>query len=306
MADKTSSSRSNPTLLLGLALALGVGLLLFVFTTSLQGKGKIYVAKGNVAAYSILTPDENMVLKDVPEDSITDNDLTEKDVESSKGTLVSRIELLDGQRVDRRSASASTTGTLGVVKKDKEVVVALEATFRGVVGGVVGPGSVVDVYNGEPSGDSAQALATKVKVLGVGSGASATANIRDNSDSKVDSKSNDATVLVIVAVPKDVAGNLSGVSTVDLALDPYLAFDREGNICDISKCSNRAASSDSTTSTEDPAATTPEEGSTTPAIDNGSDSSATDATGANGQGSGTIGSDSTPSIDTGRTAGSGN
>jgi Flp pilus assembly protein CpaB len=197
------------------------------------------VAEGNVPAYSVLEPGVNIVLQEVPEDSITEANLTKKDLEASQWQLITRLEILEGQRIDRRTASASTTGTLGVVKEGEESVIALEASFRGIVGGIVGPGAIVDVYSAEQASEGTQILATDIKILGVGTGSSATDNIRSGEAQEVEAESNNATVLVIAAVPTETAGSLAGVGTVQLALDPYRSFDQQGNICPIKQCGSR-------------------------------------------------------------------
>lgn len=261
----SSNKQGNPTLLIGVILAVGVGLLLFLFATNLQKTKNIVVAKGDIPAFTTIQPSQVEVVS-VPADSVGANDLTEatyNDYLEKKKPIVNRVEILPGQRIDTNAISSSSLGTLAVVKSNEQVV-AVSTTITGAAGGVIVPGSVVDVYSS--SGDNGQPLVTQAKVLGVGVGTQAAAGVRP--DSKVKDGNSGSELIVLLAVKSSDAGRLLNRSQVALSYDPHRSFDAKGNICMVGKCAtvvaNSSQSSSSDTPSDSAAAVDPQTTTTTP------------------------------------------
>jgi Flp pilus assembly protein CpaB len=234
----SSNKQGNPTLIIGIILAVGVGLLFFLFATNLQKTENIVVAKADIPAFSSIQKDQVEVVS-VPADSVGTTDLTEATYNQyvAKGTpIVNRVEILPGQRIDTNAISASSLGSLAVVKTDEQVV-AVSTTFTGAAAAVIVPGSVVDVYSS--SGDNTQPLVTQAKVLGVGVGTQAASGVRP--DSKVKDSGSGTDIVVLLAVKSSDAGKLLTHSQVSLSYNPHKAFDVKGNICDIGKCATTIA-----------------------------------------------------------------
>ena len=231
--------QSNPTLLIGILLAVAVGILFWVLTSQLQEKGRVMIAKNNVPAFSTLS-NAQLQPQTVPQDSITESDLTEekyKELTGKGSALVNRIELLAGQRVNIGAVTASQSGSLSAVKPGERVI-AVNATFPGVVAGLATSGSVVDVYAGAGSGnnqDGGEAVADNAKVLALGAGAAAASNVKPN---KQLSEAQDAGggIIVVLAVPIEDAPRILALSQASLALDPRYSFTENGTICQINRC----------------------------------------------------------------------
>lgn len=302
----STAKQSNPTLAASFVLALVLGLAAAIGYSQLQSKATIYVAKREIPPYTTLTKSMFNAVK-VPRNSVTANDLTpelfDRKFGGGRNVPITRLELLAGQRVDQRALLSSTTGALAAVKSD-EVVVAINTTLSGIIGGAITPGSVVDVIpssggvlsqasitgnGGKPNKNASQSagavgVADNVKVLGVGVGAAAGQNISsatDNSNVK-NAKDNGSggNVIVVLAVPAADAATVLSTPDPMLALNPHLRFDQAGNLCPVDKCKTvstpdgpQAGSSQPTTGT----------GAAT-GIDNGTGSGTTarSATGANG------------------------
>lgn len=232
MAENKKESRTNPFILFGLLLAALLGILVFVFIQNLQSQTKVYVAKGDIPAYSVLRPGNNIVTKEVPKGSVTDNDLTANDFKKGE-TKITRLEILDNQRLDARATVASSlNSTLGVVKEGEEQVVAVNTSFKGIIAGITRPGSVVNIYTPNSGGDNGggELLAENVKVLGVGSGGQVANNIVSGNKVKENSENNGNSILVIVAVKNADVNKLSTDQNVTMSLNPYLEFDAKGTI----------------------------------------------------------------------------
>jgi competence protein ComGC len=232
-SSTSNNKQGNPTLLIGVILAVGVGLLLFLFATNLQKTQNIVVAKGDIPAFTTIQKEQVEVVS-VPADSVKSSDLTEATYNKylrNNQAIVNRIEILPGQRVDINAISSSSLGTLAVVKSDEQVV-AVSTTIPGAAGGVIVPGSVVDVYSS--SGDNSQPLVTQAKVLGIGMGDQASAGVRP--DSKVKDAGSGSGLIVLLAVKSSDAGRLLNQSQVALSYDPHKKFDAKGNICVVGKC----------------------------------------------------------------------
>lgn len=239
-ADPTAApSQSNPTLLIGILLAVAVGVLFWVLTSQLQAKDQVMVAKKDIPAFSTLGPDM-VEAQTVPKDSITKADVTQDQYQAllKKGTgLVNRIELLQGQRINVGAVTSSSSGSLSAVKPDERLI-AVNATFPGVVAGLARAGSVVDVYSGAGGNsgeDTGAAIAENVKVLALGAGAAAAANVRTNKQLN-DSQDNGGAIVAVLAVPTADAANILALPQVALALDPRYSFTANGTICEVNQC----------------------------------------------------------------------
>lgn len=239
-ADPTAApSQSNPTLLIGILLAVAVGVLFWVLTSQLQAKDQVMVAKKDIPAFSTLGPDM-VEAQTVPKDSITKADVTQAQYQTllKKGNgLVNRIELLQGQRINVGAVTSSSSGSLSAVKPDERLV-AVNATFPGVVAGLARAGSVVDVYSGAGGNngeDTGAAIAENVKVLALGAGAAAAANVRTNKQLN-ESQDNGGAIVAVLAVPTADAANILALPQVALALDPRYSFTANGTICEVNQC----------------------------------------------------------------------
>lgn len=249
-----NTRQSSPSMIAGLALAAAVGVLLFAFTSRLDSKVEVYVAKASIAPYTTLDPDRDLEVKEVPKDSVEPTDITVEEFKQAyldkKLVAVTRTELLPKQRLHEAALAPSEVGTLSVIKKDERLV-AVNATFSGVTGGVVTAGSVVDVYSAgsgggviSGEGDVSNRLATDVKVLGVGAGAGVAEDLRPSGSGVKGKKADDGGdggLVVLLAVSADQAAQIIGAGQVHLALNPHKSFDAEGNVCEISKCVTRPA-----------------------------------------------------------------
>jgi len=238
------AKQSNPMLLIGAGLALVTFVLFFSLANSSSKKSDVLVAATSIPPFSTVQPGQLKTVA-VPSNSVTANDLTPaefKEKTASGKALVSRVEILPGQRVDAGAVAASSLGSLAAVKDDERVV-AMPATFPGAVAGVAIPGSVVDVYRADSSGGTTASAANLVvdnaKVLAVGMGADTAANVRPDSSLKGKANSSDASgsLVVVLAIPEDKAGQVVGSSQVWMALDPHYSFTEDGTICRIDKCS---------------------------------------------------------------------
>jgi len=238
------AKQSNPMLLIGAGLALVTFVLFFSLANSSSKKSDVLVAATSIPPFSTVQPGQLKTVA-VPSNSVTANDLTPAEFQEKTANgkaLVSRVEILPGQRVDAGAVAASSLGSLAAVKDDERVV-AMPATFPGAVAGVAIPGSVVDVYRADSSGGTTASAANLVvdnaKVLAVGMGSDTAANVRPDSSLKGKASSSDASgsLVVVLAIPEDKAGQVVGASQVWMALDPHYSFTEDGTICRIDKCS---------------------------------------------------------------------
>jgi len=241
--DKSSASsrQGNPTLVIGMILAVGVSVLFYVFFSNLQAKETIMVASTNIPAFSNIQPSQ-LTPTSVPKDSVNETDLTAATYNEKKAkneSIVNRIEILKDQRISSNAIGSSSLGSLSVVKPSEEVV-AVSTSLTGAAGGVVVPGSVVNVYS--TSGDTNTPLVAQAKVLAVGTGPQVASSVQPNS--KVSSgNSSSGGLIVLLAVRAADAGKLLGQSQVALAYNPRKSFNGAGDICDINQCVNKAADS---------------------------------------------------------------
>lgn len=227
--------QTNHILLAGLAIAILVAVLVALGLSSLNKQAQVYVAKDNVAAYKTLNADL-LEVKKVPADSVEEDDLTPETYKSlaAKNALVTRVELVKGQRIKQQTLAASSEGSMSAVKNGERVV-AVTATFPGTVAGLSVPGSVVDVY-GQKRGDEggqARALISDVKVLGLGVGGAASSDLRPNSQAKQGENNEAAAGLTVLLIVKpDEAGALidDAGGSVYLSLNPHKRFNRSGDI----------------------------------------------------------------------------
>ena len=240
-ASAASGRQGNPTLVIGMILAVGVAVLFYAFFSNLQAKENIMVATANIPAFSNIQPSQ-LAEKSVPKDSVSDTDLTAdayKDNKAKNASIVNRIEILQGQRVSKNAIGSSSLGSLSVVKNNEEVV-AVSTSLTGAAGGVIVPGSVVNVYS--TSGDNTASLVDNAKVLAVGTGPQVASSVQPNS--KVSSgNTNGGGLIVLLAIRASDAGKLLAQSQVALAYNPRKSFNSSGDICEISQCVNKATDS---------------------------------------------------------------
>lgn len=284
-SDNTGEKQSNPALAIGLVLAVVTGLAIFIFTNQLQGKDTILIAKKDISPYTIVSKND-LEAREVPKGSVDPIDLTPEEFnqlqsQAKGGVVVSRIEIVTGQRVPQLAFASNAVGTVYVTKPGKtkegadatkEVNVAGMSSLAGVVGGIVIPGSVVDVYVSGGSGSTNDSgtgpIAENIKVLGVGYGAEAGAEVRPNQNTRTTGKQSNSgssgNIILILAVPSDIAGQIAD-QQIALALHPHESFDLSGEICGVSdrslydKCDNKnlpniennSAPSDTTTPSTD-------------------------------------------------------
>ena len=238
------TKQGNPTLLIGILLAVAVAVLFWVLTTRLQEKDSVMVTRGSIPAFSTITPGQLQATV-VPKDSITDQDLTEskyKELAAKGQSLVNRIELLSGQRVQIGAVTASSTGSLAAVKEGERVI-AIPATFSGAVAGIATAGSVVDIFSGSGASDGGSSVVSNAKVLALGAGSAAAANVRPGSNLK-NGDSSGSSIIVVLALKAEDAAKVLALPQVALALDPRLSFTENGTICPVNRCAalNQVAS----------------------------------------------------------------
>jgi len=229
----------NPTLIVGVILAALVGLLFFIFSSGLQSKTSIMVAASDIPPFTTLT-DRQLEVQSVPTDSVDPNQVLTQERYVKEGKAINRITILKGQRIPIAALSNPKLASFSVVGSG-ETVVAVSTTVNGLAGGIITPGSVVNVYGG---GDAGAALVQKAKVLAVGTGSSAANDIQPNN--KVQSSSSDLVVLLVVN--NDDAGKLLAASQVSMSYNPHLTFNSKGDICTVGSSSCVTAS---TTTSED-------------------------------------------------------
>lgn len=267
-AQAAKAKQSNPMLLLGIGLAVAAFLMLYMLASGASKKGEVLVARGPISPFATIQ-DAQLQAKQVPAESITDQDLTPAEYKAKKAegkTLISRVEILPGQRVDTGAVSAASLGSLSAVKSDERVI-AMPATFPGAAAGVAIPGSVVDIFRasngaaaateGGEGASEGNLVVSNAKVLAVGVGPETAAAVRPESRLKRSNQSDGSggSVVVVLAVKKDQAGAVVTAGQVWLALDPHYSFTASGTLCKIEQCA-QAGGRASETSTEDPAAST--------------------------------------------------
>lgn len=223
---KRRGRQKNYALIMGLALGLLAAVLVAVGLTRLQNQAEVVIASQSIPMYSEIKQGATEFAK-VPADSVTDADLTraEFDALQRQGSLVTRVEILPGQRIQEGALATSSVGSFAVVKSDERIV-ALNTSFSGIAAGAVVPGSVVDVLSGD---DGTQPVLTNVKVLAVGPSSEVAAQV-ENSKGKA-APSEDNSLVVLLAVKASEANTLAALGSATMAVNPRLSFNSKGNIC---------------------------------------------------------------------------
>lgn len=233
--------QKNYALVLGLALGALAAVIVAVGLMRLQDQGQVVIAAKGIAMYSQVQDASLQIIK-VPASSITDGDITPEELKAQRRSgqkLVTRVEILPGQRLQESALAASSVGSFAVVKSDERVV-ALNTSFAGIVAGAVVPGSVVDVLSDQQ--DDAPVI-TNAKVLAVGQSSDVAQQVENARGKAVSGEQ--AGLVVVLAVKSDQANLLANMSDAKLAVNPQLSFNSRGNICRIQSCgASRPSSSD--------------------------------------------------------------
>jgi len=236
------TKKKNPgrtTALLGALLLVGAVLLLTIFLSSLSSKTAIVVAARDIPAYSQLGPND-VRYEEVPTKSVTSLDITKDTFEKrlqSNVPIVTKTELIAGQRVPAPAIEAAPNGSLAAVRQG-EVAIAVSTSFPGSVAGAVAPGSVVDIYGSTGGGAAGAAtpLIEKAKVLAIGSNPAQTgARLRPSSSANNGDSNNEGggNIVVVLAVDRNDAGKLAQTGQVYLSLDPHFSFKVNGEVCEL-------------------------------------------------------------------------
>jgi Flp pilus assembly protein CpaB len=233
----TRGRQKNYALIMGLALGLLAAVLVAVGLGRLQNQGEVMVAVQGIPMYSQVK-DSSLKAVTVPADSITANDITPQELAAyrKQGGLVTRVEVLPGQRLQDSALAASSVGSFAVVKADERIV-ALNTTFAGIAAGAVVPGSVVDVLS---DGDSTTPVIVSAKVLAVGQSNDVAQQV-ENSSAKPQS-SGQSGLVVLLAVKAADANKLAKIGDVQLAVNPRLSFNSSGTLCKVGSCSKGTSS----------------------------------------------------------------
>jgi hypothetical protein len=216
---------SKVPLILGIVFVILAGVGAFIAISRAQNNEDIMVAKKDIAAYSFVGPDQ-LQAQGVAKSSVTSNDLTKKEFEDMNSKAVVTGPFLADQRIDKRYiVKGQETSFAGVLPDER--VVAASATVTGAAVGTIQAGDVVDasVEGGGSLVDFAKVLCIATEPSGCKAllPAGVKLNASDNSDGNSDSKS----VLLLFAVPADLASEIAGKS-VTLSLNPFCRVDNKG------------------------------------------------------------------------------
>jgi len=185
---------------------------------------KVMVAKGDIAAYSFVGPDD-LASSDVARGSVNSDDLTEDEFSNLGESFVTSSAVLSGQRIDSRNVIDGDVSFGGVLPDER--IVAATSTVAGAAVGTIQAGDVVDIGGGDGQG-----LSDYAKVLCIAASASGCSNVVPagtdiNAGDEESGSSRDQTVILLLAVRDGDAGTVAGQEVV-LSLNPFCRVDSEG------------------------------------------------------------------------------
>jgi Flp pilus assembly protein CpaB len=124
-------------------------------------------ASSDIAAYTSVQSSQLKAV-DVPEASVTSEDLTQAEYQSKyakgKKALITTMEVLQGDVVDKRVIASGAQSSFDIVSPDERVI-AVTSTPAGAAIGTISAGDVVDVSTNSAGGSSGGAGTTFAKVI---------------------------------------------------------------------------------------------------------------------------------------------
>lgn len=218
---------SKVPLILGIIFVILAGIGAFLAISRAQNNGEIMVASEDIAAYSFVGPDQ-LKAQSVPKSSITGDDLTKAEFEDINSKAVITGPFLAGQRIDQRYIVAGDGASFAGVLPDERVVAA-SASVTGAAVGTIQAGDVVDINvdGGTSLVDFAKVLCIATEPSGCRALLPGGVKLSVNDSSQEQGASQGESVLLLFAVPADLASEVSGKS-VTLSLNPFCRVDTKG------------------------------------------------------------------------------
>jgi hypothetical protein len=206
------------------------GVAFYVAFQSARQLESVVVAKGNIAAYTLVSPSDISAVG-VPKGSVTANDITwatyEKNYVKANKPLITTLQVLAGDRLDSREVAVDSQSSFDVVSADERVV-AVTATIVGAGLGTINAGDVVDAQESSNGGTGGGGT-TFAKVICISASAAGcagvlppgvTLSVTGSSSSTTTSSS---LVYVLLSVDANDAAAIAG-QQVSLDLNPFCTF----------------------------------------------------------------------------------
>lgn len=190
----------------------------------------VMVAVSNIPAFTNVQSSQ-LKAESVPKGSVTSEDLTQSEYQSeyirSHKPLIVTMEILSGQRIDRRVIATSARSSFDIVSPDERVI-AVTSSTAGAALGTINAGDVVDVSTSSNAGSSGGASTTFAKVICISTSVTGCAGVLPPGVSLTISSSGSSStttpgqgqVYVLLSVAATDATALAG-QNVNLALNPF-------------------------------------------------------------------------------------
>lgn len=203
-----------------------------------QNLKPVLVAPEDLAAYTFVTK-EDLKVVDVPEASITPEDLTVEEYDEryvvdgeDRGTVLTDSVLAD-QRIDERQVAEDPEKSFAVVLPDERVVAA-NTTMTGGALGTIRAGDIVDISTDSGTvGTESGGSSSFAKVICIATDPSQCESVLppgvrlETSQESDNVSGDDSDVTLLLAVAEGDASAIAGRS-VTLSLNPFCRVDRNG------------------------------------------------------------------------------